>query len=86
VVCRGTFSFLKETVNPDTKEVTTSWESEEISTINLIASNPPKLGIDHPISPRVSGDDGKICVTMLDSSFSRTQTVQTALAMKKVRD
>jgi diacylglycerol kinase family enzyme len=60
----------------------TEWRVSNWGFINFIASNVPKLGVDHPISSEVSIDDGYMAIAMLADNLSRTQVIQAALSMK----
>lgn len=51
IVCRGLLSYPVEGVGGDGQPLV-AWTQEHIAAINLIASNVPKLGNDHPISDR----------------------------------
>eukprot|EP00039_Didymoeca_costata_P004887 m.76845 g.76845 ORF g.76845 m.76845 type:complete len:834 (+) comp12585_c0_seq1:102-2603(+) len=76
--CKGTFEFLVESENGEEK-----WEAEEIQMINMIATNCPKLGVDHPICKDVRIDDGKLAVAFMDGNHTRMEAVQAAMSMKK---
>ena len=48
VVCRGLLSYPTQEVGGDGQPVEI-WRNKHIGCINMIASNVPMLGVDHPI-------------------------------------
>lgn len=51
VNCRATISYPKEIKDEATGEVREEWVDETDGWTNVIATNVPKLGVDHPITP-----------------------------------
>eukprot|EP00048_Salpingoeca_helianthica_P023945 m.28474 g.28474 ORF g.28474 m.28474 type:complete len:871 (+) comp9086_c0_seq2:192-2804(+) len=82
VVTRGLLSYPE--IKPDERGGTVEvWKSRNIASINLIASNVPKLGNDHPICKDITAQNGKIAICMIDEKTSRTDTIKAALSMKR---
>ena len=77
------FEYLKEHKNPITKKVNQSWKSEDIDTINMVATNMPYLGDDHPIYEYIGPDDGKVAVVFVKGSCSVLDVIRLARDMKR---
>eukprot|EP00047_Mylnosiga_fluctuans_P023539 m.139911 g.139911 ORF g.139911 m.139911 type:complete len:857 (-) comp9621_c0_seq5:187-2757(-) len=82
IVCRGQLSYPVTEAGPDGAK-STVWKSKNIGCINLIASNVPLLGNDHPICKDISAQDGKMAIALIDQSMSRTAVIKAALSMKR---
>jgi diacylglycerol kinase family enzyme len=59
------------------------WVSEQVNFANLIATKLPWLGKDHRISREVEHSDGKVSLTWMEASASRSDIVRAGMAMKK---
>lgn len=59
------------------------WRKENIGAVNMIATNLPFLGDDHPIHPNIGPDDGHVALVVVDESCSRMDVVKLAMDMKK---
>lgn len=82
VVSRGLLSYPHSEKDQDGNMVEV-WTTRNIASINLIASNVPKLGNDHPICREITAQNGKLAVCMIDEKMSRTDTIKAALSMKR---
>lgn len=77
------FEYLKEHKNPITKKVHSSWKTEMIDTINMVATNMPYLGNDHPIYEYIGPDDGNVACVFVKGSCSRLDVIRLARDMKR---
>eukprot|EP00052_Salpingoeca_macrocollata_P022869 m.199798 g.199798 ORF g.199798 m.199798 type:complete len:526 (+) comp21903_c3_seq4:129-1706(+) len=82
VVCRALLEYPVTKTDSNGKE-TEEWVLRDIATSNLLCTNVPKLGKDHPITSDIAIDDGKVCLTLLPETCTRTGLARMASGMKK---